>query len=1378
MLAPIFCVNAEHQRRFPSVFSDWWQSTVGEPISTPVEIHENPSGTKAASAKHRRWHLGWVLAFVLGTALLIGGWLVWDGWNQPIQTLPETPAVPLTNPTIPSPTPLQTDPSANSNVVPKEIPQDTTNQGWGMLPYVGLAVLALFPGALFFFRRRHAPVLERMGAETPKNLREVHVAGGLQGLIPHLGVRELARDLRRRRSITSRELDIAASLAATLQSGGFAKPVFASRIEPEYLLLIDRTCLQDHQAALAGAFAESLEAANVSLQRWYFDHEPVRCRRSSLTTAGTVSEVLDLEQLALRYPDHRVVMFSEGSAFFDSYTGELKPWVESLKRWEEPVVFTLESPENWGACEAAIERLGISLLPLTRLGVIQLAGIFGAYSTDQETEEHGIDSSRELQTVSQRWIERDPPEKDEIDLLCDELRTLLGAHGCQWLAACAVYPEVHWGLTLRLGCMLVPDDQELERLLPQISRLLWMRKAFIPDWLRAALLTRLDTPLAVQVREALQKMLGAASLHPKEGIALTIAVDQPPAHAASFMRRLGPQFMTWLSARSPRQLFRRSVKTAAPESPVRDYVFLRFMSGKSLVPLSVDATPLLARLMMKPVASAAAVASDRAVKVKSAANKASPSSTATSIGSIVSAAPPRPTATSRHDVFVIYAQMDTLRVQPWVEELIKGGVSVFFASKSILPRIDWGAQMVEAIRGAKLVMLFVSRAANEAAHVMTELALSANYKKYILPILLEQTEISDPLAFRIAGLQHIQAYDSDLDIVWRGIGASLNRAGVEWTSPSRVETEAVSRSSAPPRSTASSRHDVFIISSRRDHQRVRPWVEELKKGGVSVFYDAESLIGGSVWETEIIERIRSAKLVILFLSPTSILSEWVIRETALSVEFKKIMLPILLEETEISDRIAFCIAGLHRIQAYDSDLEKVWSSVRFSLNLAGVEWRSSSRRATDLLGFRVKEDLAAASVVEKQQRSLRKWIAIVLGLLLMIVPGIGWLTHLYWKETQAKQIAMRVLERTKQMQEALTRLEEAEMKMRQLDEKLTPEQLRQRVYSLLEDELGIPAGTLARDLPGFASELYSRSDTTPLMRARAAYDLNKFDEVKKLVAESTAQDLMAVENDTVKNAEDIVRRYYDSAGHPDWQERRLKLWAPQVKYFDKGTHPPAEVIAIETGEVEDGNKESFELITVKGSALGDSRFRVSVEFKYHLLRKGQSEPIETSNIGVFEMGTYDQRLLIDSIQAKRLSLYPSMEKAAIKSFLDQLVALGEHPPKPGAPAVDLALIQKFYSDHLERFYNTLDGSKVTAEYILQEEQKANNRNNARHYEWDKTTPFEIVSGAYGTPQVTVKRVLNVKLEPETGDTVTKRVTQVTKIVFENGAPKVKAIWIE
>ena len=113
-------------------------------------------------------------------------------------------------------------------------------------------------------------------------------------------------------------------------------------------------------------------------------------------------------------------------------------------------------------------------------------------------------------------------------------------------------------------------------------------------------------------------------------------------------------------------------------------------------------------------------------------------------------------------------------------------------------------------------------------------------------------------------------------------------------------------------------YDVFVSYAREDLQHVRPWAEEFKQGGVSVFFDMESLLGGSKWQGEIAEAIHSAKLVILFVSRSSVVSEFVPKELALAVEMKKNILPVFLEETEVRGQMAFCIAGLQRVQVHDS----------------------------------------------------------------------------------------------------------------------------------------------------------------------------------------------------------------------------------------------------------------------------------------------------------------------------------------------------------------------------------------------------------------------------------------------------------------------------
>ncbi|MEZ5386961.1 MAG: toll/interleukin-1 receptor domain-containing protein [Prosthecobacter sp.] len=143
-------------------------------------------------------------------------------------------------------------------------------------------------------------------------------------------------------------------------------------------------------------------------------------------------------------------------------------------------------------------------------------------------------------------------------------------------------------------------------------------------------------------------------------------------------------------------------------------------------------------------------------------------------------------------------------------------------------------------------------------------------------------------------------------------------------------------------------YHVFVSYSRDDKSRVLPWVEELKKGGASVFFDTESLLGGGKWQDDIAEAIRTARLVMFFVSPSSVASEFVPKELALSVDMKKTILPVLLEETEIRGQVAFCIAGLHRVEAFDPDPAKVWQGIQASLEHAGVEWKTPSRRLIDV----------------------------------------------------------------------------------------------------------------------------------------------------------------------------------------------------------------------------------------------------------------------------------------------------------------------------------------------------------------------------------------------------------------------------------------------
>lgn len=159
--------------------------------------------------------------------------------------------------------------------------------------------------------------------------------------------------------------------------------------------------------------------------------------------------------------------------------------------------------------------------------------------------------------------------------------------------------------------------------------------------------------------------------------------------------------------------------------------------------------------------------------------------------------------------------------------------------------------------------------------------------------------------------------------------------------------------------------------------------------------------------------------------------------------------------------------------------------------------------------LKLRDDLS------KLRRGVKQW-AIGVAALLVVITGLAiWIVHA--QRNQGGQIQQQgqqlttIVDRYQKMQQALVRLADVETHSKLSSAKLPPEEQRANAYAILEKELGLPAGALAKELPALALELYSRGDTSPLLRARAAYALGKFDEAQKLSLAGAAEDVKAYE---------------------------------------------------------------------------------------------------------------------------------------------------------------------------------------------------------------------------------------------------------------------------
>lgn len=142
------------------------------------------------------------------------------------------------------------------------------------------------------------------------------------------------------------------------------------------------------------------------------------------------------------------------------------------------------------------------------------------------------------------------------------------------------------------------------------------------------------------------------------------------------------------------------------------------------------------------------------------------------------------------DVFISYSREDKDKVLELASQLRAAGVSLWIDQGGIDGATLWGEEIVNALEGAKVMLLAITASAARSHNVAKEVTLFSERKGHILPVHLEQTTIPPGLKYPLAGIQHIEYYRGDPAENLKTILRSLERAG------------ATLARSAPPKSVA------------------------------------------------------------------------------------------------------------------------------------------------------------------------------------------------------------------------------------------------------------------------------------------------------------------------------------------------------------------------------------------------------------------------------------------------------------------------------------------------------------------------------------------------------------------------------------------------
>ncbi len=577
IICPIFASNERQQSQFYAAFDSYFDFS---PPVVEIKAVEADNEILAASFAQsepvaaRRWPYALGAALVVILAVVVA--LLFVPKQQEIASAPNQNVeqqAPANDPQQPDagqpqaqPNEVEQPQTANQPDIQIEqtepAPQPEAETGLSFYQRYGTVIrltVLIVPVVFFLFyewyrynRRRLA--LQRQRGKKPPYIWPIRVEAATPRFYDSEDFYTAARLMRRRQVGEFHRLDVNATIAATVESLGY--PKFRYRPDskpPEYLALIDRASFRDHQAQLFGNLTSALEQEGLFVARYFYDGDPRVC-------CNEAGDCFHLVELRDKYPGDRLLIFGNGEKMIDPVTGKLESWAAALLEWQDHAVLTPESAAGWGLREITLADQFI-LLPATIEGLLAVVDHFESTV------------SRELRSWRQDAIEAPPRELEQAGII-EALRNYLGEETFQWLCACAVYPELHWDLTMYLASLPCMDKELVkEKNLLRLIRLPWFRSGAMPDDLRWLLIRELDRDKEKVIRSAIIELL-EKNPPPKETFAENV-----------YQLNLAVQRWLFRRNRKRRREMLQVMKSLPQSQATRDYTLLRFLESSGASPL-------------------------------------------------------------------------------------------------------------------------------------------------------------------------------------------------------------------------------------------------------------------------------------------------------------------------------------------------------------------------------------------------------------------------------------------------------------------------------------------------------------------------------------------------------------------------------------------------------------------------------------------------------------------------------------------------------------------------------------------------------------------------------------------------------------------------
>ena len=116
-----------------------------------------------------------------------------------------------------------------------------------------------------------------------------------------------------------------------------------------------------------------------------------------------------------------------------------------------------------------------------------------------------------------------------------------------------------------------------------------------------------------------------------------------------------------------------------------------------------------------------------------------------------------------HDVFISHSSKDKPTADAVCAVLESHGIRCWVAPRDIIPGMDWGASIIEAIKGARVMVLIFSGHANDSSQIKLEVERAVNKGVPIIPLRIEDILPADALELFLGARHWLDAFTPPLE---------------------------------------------------------------------------------------------------------------------------------------------------------------------------------------------------------------------------------------------------------------------------------------------------------------------------------------------------------------------------------------------------------------------------------------------------------------------------------------------------------------------------------------------------------------------------------------------------------------------------------------